>query len=176
MEPARWSRVVGLAVPPGDAFLMALLTNRDQIRRSWYMFFFLHPLADMVVPGEDLAFVDELWAAWSPGLHGGAELERAKESLRSPEHLAAALGYYRATLSPEALAATQGQEIPMPPQPLLYLHGDQDGAVGVEVTQTVEAAGHPNVRCEVVEGTGHFLHLERPDVVNRLVIGHLAGG
>ena len=33
---------------------------------SWYMFFFQHPLAEMAVPMDDLAFVDRLWADWSP--------------------------------------------------------------------------------------------------------------
>ena len=31
-------------------------------KRSWYMFFFQHPLADLVVAANDLAFVDMLWA------------------------------------------------------------------------------------------------------------------
>ena len=40
----------------------------DQLQRSWYMFFFQHALADMVVGMDDLAFIDRLWADWSPGL------------------------------------------------------------------------------------------------------------
>jgi pimeloyl-ACP methyl ester carboxylesterase len=32
----------------------------------------------------------------------------------------------------------------------------------------------PGGRVEHVPGTGHFLHLERPDVVNPLVLTHLA--
>ena len=31
----------------------------------------------------------------------------------------------------------------------------------------------PGSCVEVVDGTGHFLHLERPDVVNELIIGFL---
>ena len=53
--PDRWRRVVGLAVPPGSAMGAAFVTNRTQLKRSWYMFFFQHPLADLVVAADDLA-------------------------------------------------------------------------------------------------------------------------
>ncbi|MFN5603241.1 MAG: alpha/beta fold hydrolase, partial [Actinomycetes bacterium] len=48
-RPDLWSKVVMSAVPPGNAVGMAFVTNLAQIKRSWYMFFFQHPLADMVV-------------------------------------------------------------------------------------------------------------------------------
>src|SRR3546814_5976831 len=63
------------------------------------MFFFQHPLADMVVPMDDLAFIDRLWADWSPGYDASDDLPAVKDCLRDPANLSAALGYYRATLS-----------------------------------------------------------------------------
>jgi pimeloyl-ACP methyl ester carboxylesterase len=172
-EPDRWSKVVGLAVPPGSAFLVALTSNLAQIKRSWYMFFFQHPLADFVVPANDLAFVDQLWADWSPGFDPGDDLERAKAALVEPANLQAALGYYRDTLSPQALAELQGTPVAEPAQPLLYLHGEDDGAVGAEVASMVVGGDGTNVRVDIIPGCGHFLHLERPDVVNRLILEHL---
>lgn len=35
-------------------------------------------------------------------------------------------------------------------------------------------SGDPNVCCEILSDRGHFVHLERPDVVNRLIIEHLS--
>ena len=172
--PERWAKVVGLAVPPGDAFLVALLTNLAQIKRSWYMFFFQHPLADVVVPAGDLAFLDDLWATWSPGFDGAELRALAKRGLREPANLQAALGYYRDTLSPEALAALHGAPIPFPAQPLLYVHGRDDGAIGVEVAESAAATMPDHVRVEVVDGAGHFLHLERPTQVHRLILEHVS--
>ena len=40
-----------------------------------YPFFFQHPLADLVVPADDLAFVDRLWRDWSPGHDPGDDLD-----------------------------------------------------------------------------------------------------
>src|SRR6188508_461392 len=47
-EPDRWRRVVTMAVPPSGAVANGFLKYR-QLKKSWYMFFFQHGLADMVV-------------------------------------------------------------------------------------------------------------------------------
>ena len=172
----RWSRVVGMAVPPGGAMGAALLTDRSQLKRSWYMFFFQHPLADMVVPADDLAFIDELWGDWSPGHDATDDLPHVKACLREPVNLSAALGYYRATLGNgprdtdlDTIEAAGGAELP---QPTLYLHGRDDGCVGVEVAELARAMC-PWATVEIVGGAGHFLQLERPSVVNELVVDFL---
>ena len=173
----RWRRVVTLAAPPGVALMTALQSNVDQIKRSWYGFFFLDPLADTAVPANDLAFIDRLWADWSPGFDGTEDLGLLKPSLREPANLAAALGYYRAVLGgvgvDPALDDLDAAARQMPPQPSLYLHGANDGCIGVEVATAAAAAAPDNVRVEVIDGTGHFLHREQPAAINQRIIEHL---
>jgi pimeloyl-ACP methyl ester carboxylesterase len=64
--PERWSRVVTMAVPPpaamGDTFL-----RYEQLKRSFYVFLFQTPIAELAVGADDLAFIDGLWRDWSPG-------------------------------------------------------------------------------------------------------------
>lgn len=175
-----WRRLVTLAVPP-PATITNSFFSYDQLRRSWYMFLFQHPLAEMAVPLDDLAFIDRLWAEWSPGYDASDDLPKVKEALRDPANLAAAIGYYRATLSgtgldpsPEVQAVQEASAGP-PPVPTLYLHGRTDGCMGVDLA--VEAGQHltaPGSRVEVVDDAGHFLHLERPDVVHDLIADFLA--
>lgn len=172
--PDRWRRVVTLAVPPGPAVGAAFLGNLAQLKRSWYMFFFQHPFADLVVPADDLAFVEMLWADWSPGYEATEDLALVKPSLRDPAHLQAALGYYRATLGTgyqdPALADVQAATGQYPSQPMLYLHGRNDGCMGAEVAQAAAADAPANVHVEILDGCGHFLHLERPATVNDRIV------
>lgn len=175
-----WRRLVTLAVPPPATLATAFLSSYDQLHRSWYMFFFQHPLADLAVPLDDLAFIDRLWADWSPGYDATEDLPRVKDALRDPANLGAAIGYYRATLSavgldprPEVAALDAAANGPVP-LPTLYLHGATDGCMGADLALAAGASlTAPGSRVEVVEGAGHFLHLERPDVVNRLILEHV---
>jgi pimeloyl-ACP methyl ester carboxylesterase len=181
-EPDRWSRVVGMSVPPGGVMGRAMLDPR-QAKRSWYMFFFQHFLSDLVVPDNDLAFIDMLWEDWSPGFDATEDLGYVKAALRDPANLQAALGYYRATLGTglrdPGLDATQAA-VGMPVQhPLLYLHGATDGCIGAEYAEAVRQATpsvmpHGDSRIVVVANAGHFLQLEQPTEVNRLILEFLA--
>jgi pimeloyl-ACP methyl ester carboxylesterase len=173
--PERWSRLVTLAIPP---FSMdpTLFSDFDQLRRFFYMFVFTQPHSEELVAADDMAFIDRLWAEWSPGHAAAEDLAFAKECIREREHLSAAIGYYRAALGApadscekfrdeqEALART-------PPQPTLYMHGARDGCIGVELVRGAEAELSDGSRFMVVDDAGHFLHLERPELVNEEILG-----
>jgi len=174
LEPTRWRRVVTLAVPPGNAVAVGFLTNLDQIQKSWYMFFFQHALADIVVPANDLAFIDRLWAQWSPGYDAAVDLPLVKAALRDPVNLAAALGYYRATLGSgkrdTRYEAAQGATQIVPTQPMLYMHGRNDGCLGVDIAQAAATSLPANVAVEIIDNAGHFLHIEQPAIVNARIL------
>ena len=166
------------AVPPSGAVAQGFLTYR-QLRRSWYMFFFQNPLAEFVVSMNDLEFIDRLWDDWSPGYDASADLPHVKDALRDPANLSAALEYYRATLNPaeHTVPEFQPQEDAIggtPKQPHLYLHGDHDGCMGVEIAHMATAFMTASDSCvEIVDNAGHFLQLEQPDLVNRTIVGFL---
>jgi pimeloyl-ACP methyl ester carboxylesterase len=174
-----WRRLVTLAVPPTGA-VTAGFFSYDQLQRSWYMFLFQHPLAEMAVQMGDLEFIDRLWADWSPGYDATEDLAHAKAAHGDPANLAAALGYYRATLGNVGLSAdptvtalqtASGGPVPLP---TLYLHGRTDGCMGADLAE----AARPFLTADgsavvVVDDAGHFLHLERPEIVNGLILDFL---
>ena len=177
--PTRWHRVVGMAVPPTTALGMAFVQNLEQIKKSWYMFFFQHGLADLVVGANNHAFIEMLWRDWSPGYDASVDLAFIRKSLADPKNLQAALGYYRATLGdgyrdPQLSELQNHIAASVPTQPLLYLHGANDGCIGLDVVESAKKIAPANVKFEVVEVAGHFLQLEQPKVVNKLICDFLA--
>ena len=128
LEPARWRRCVIMNVPPLAVFGQVAFCY-EQIKRSFYFWFFQMKIADAIVPADDLAFIDGLWADWSPGYDAKEDLPRVKECLRNPANLQAAMGYYRSLFDPArfglaaAMEEQQGVWGRPIPQPTLYLHG-----------------------------------------------------
>jgi pimeloyl-ACP methyl ester carboxylesterase len=59
--------------------------------------------------------------------------------------------------------------------PALYVHGADDGCIGVDISEGMDDLFPAGLRYHVVEGAGHFVHLERPEVFNDLVLEILAG-
>jgi pimeloyl-ACP methyl ester carboxylesterase len=175
--PERWRRAVTLAVPPTAAIGMSLFTYA-QLQRSWYMFFFLSPLAELALPMDDFSFIDGLWADWSPGYDGTWDVARVKEAIGDSAHIAAAIGYYRALYNPELqvseLADEQAASLAPTPKPTLYLHGRDDGcmllsSMGSPLDYLAEGS-----EVAVIDGAGHFLNVEQPDEVNRRILEFLS--
>jgi pimeloyl-ACP methyl ester carboxylesterase len=180
-SPHRWTRAVTMAVPPLGSMSAAFIGNYDQLQKSWYMFFFQNPLADFVVPANDLAFIDRLWADWSPNFSDPDHLATVKDALGSPEALTAALGYYRAmfaggtrSAADDTLAPYVAASLAAPTQPVLYLHGADDGCIGIEVAETALAHLSSDSAMVSIPGAGHFVHLEAPENVHARIAAWLA--
>jgi pimeloyl-ACP methyl ester carboxylesterase len=179
--PDRVSKLVTAAVPYGTKFFEALVINYAQQRRSWYMFFFQTAIAEAAVSFNDFAFLEKLWADWSPGWKWTPEdMEALKQSFRAKGTLEAALGYYRSTLGPafnmpvdpKGIAAAMSAPINVP---ALMIHGRDDGCIGAELLEGMEKLFPQGLRKEVVPGAGHFVHQEKPELVNKVVLKFLKG-
>jgi pimeloyl-ACP methyl ester carboxylesterase len=176
----RMRKLVTLAVPYGPGFFRALRESYVQQRRSWYMLFFQHALADEALARDGFAMIGHLYRDWSPGwqVPRGA-LDLVKETLARPGTLQAALAYYRHTMRPvfdepaQLESMLQAMTVPLD-VPALYLHGADDGCVGRELADGMETYFPRGLRVEIVPNAGHFLHQEQPEAVNRPLLEFLA--
>jgi pimeloyl-ACP methyl ester carboxylesterase len=181
-HPDRVEALVAGSVPYGPGMVRALITNPKQQRRSWYVFYFQTPLAEVAVPAQDFAFIDALWHDWSPTAQIDAEeLRLVKQTLAAPGVLEAALGYYRTAMNPAlrdpAFESVEGRMGVDPISvPTLYVHGSVDGCVGVEVSEGMEPCFTGKFRRVVIDGAGHFVHWEKPAEFNRAVVEFLSNG
>jgi pimeloyl-ACP methyl ester carboxylesterase len=172
--PERFRRVVAIAVPPPE-LADRMFEDFGQLKRFWYFFLLLTPFAERVV---DLALLDRLWRDWSPGYDPSEDLELLEPCLRDPARLAAAIDYYRAYVDAaegRPYEAETAARFKQAPQPTLYLHGAQDGCVGLDIVRDTERYLAPGSRMDVIEDAGHFLHLEQPEAVNERIVAWVSG-
>ena len=172
-EPDRWSKVVSMSVPPGERMAKALM-GYEQLRRSSYMFVFQQSFSERVVPNDDYAFIRGLWADWSPGFDGTQDIGHFIDAVQPDGHLVAALSYYRASFQAEyrssELAEWSAARHTIPKQPMLYLHGRNDGCIGAETAEGVVDDLAPGSDAVIFDDLGHFLHLEDPALVNQTIV------
>jgi len=180
LDPSKVSRLVSAAVPYGPGFLEKFVLDYAQLRRSWYVFLFQQPTAEMAVANDGCAFIRHLWRDWSPGWDAPAEeVDAVCELLSDPPVLAAALGYYRSMFNPVGCSAElQADMARMHSEPIevpsLYIHGRDDGCMGYDLSEGMEKMFPAGLDRMIVEGAGHFVHQEKPDEVNRAVLDFLA--
>ena len=171
--PERWRRVVTLGVPP-PGLDPVLFGDYQQLKRSFYLFLFRDSLARAVevVAADGMVFLDRLWRDWSLATTRPRPSPWAKESLRQPANLAAAISYYRDS----AVGRSGGPGRPgAGGRPTLYLHGSADGCIGAELVGGAERLLPPGSRMTLVQGAGHFPHLEQPEEVNAHILSWVTG-
>jgi len=179
MEPSIVNRLITLSVPHGSKLVEAILTDGDQQRRSWYMFYFQLELADMGVPLNDYEFIDRLWREWSPNWPGYKEFSMNTIKVLSEDGvLNKALAYYRSTFQttisgPELSKEQMERRDQKISCPALYLHGKNDGCIGSNLVNGMEE-NFEDLTVKILDDCGHFLHLEKPKEVNKIILEFLS--
>jgi len=175
--PERFRSLTVMAVPHAGRFAREGLRIPKQLRLSWYMGFFNIPwLSDWVVSRHDYRFIRWLWREWSPSWQPEpGVLEGVISTLSQPGVRSAALGYYRAALSIKALLMSAEAAHYAVPVPTLALSGELDGCIASDVFERLTVADDfpQGVTFHRVVGAGHFLHQEKSEVVNPLLLGWL---
>lgn len=176
-DPFAFGRFVALAVPPTAALGTSMFTY-DQLKRSFYIWLIQQvglAEAALLAPG----FWESLWADWSPGYDPRDDVAELRRYVRS-DNIASVICPYRASFNaqfadPDAEAEASATMQP-PSVPTLYLHGANDGAIGADLLGDLSAhLPATGSVFEIVDGVGHFLHLERPDIVAATIVAWLEG-
>jgi pimeloyl-ACP methyl ester carboxylesterase len=178
MANSPFAKAVIMSVPPAAA-LRGRVPHRGrligqlphQLLRSWYIFYFQLPW----LPYHSASWVlPLLWRRWSPGFDAEEDLRHVEAAIGTPESWRAALGPYRATVRntrpPAQYAELHQQWMSAPRLPSLYLHGRDDGCVTPAFAYWTEKVLPAGSDVAVVEHAGHFLQLEQPEEVAKLVL------
>lgn len=177
---SRFKSLTTMAVPHIGRFLANMPSYPRQLRLSWYVFFFqLRGISDHVVKRADYRFIRMLWRTWSPGWNAPEEeLTAVIETLKQPGVTRAALGYYRELLKignvPILPGARKRAAFPVA-VPTLALTGERDGCIDSDVFAALmlEEDFPAGLSVKKIAGAGHWLHQERPQEVNALLLSWL---
>jgi pimeloyl-ACP methyl ester carboxylesterase len=174
LAPERFHSLATLAVPYTRDVIASFFTNKDQLRNSWYTFFFqLRGVSDVAVRWNDFQLIEKLWADWSPNWQWPVEeMESLKRTFRKPGVARAALGYYRDFYKFWSPTNWRTQKLLNQPVgvPTLALTGETDGCIDTRLFDLMKPTSfQKGLRIERVRGAGHFLHQEKPAEVNRLL-------
>ncbi len=171
--PARLERLVILNVPHHSVMRRAMLQNRRQTLRSWYIFFFQLPwLPETLARAFSFAALTRLLTRTSrPGTFGPADLARYREAWAPRGALTAMINWYRAMMRRAAVMRLPSRRITVP---TLMIWGTHDVALGRELAQpSIDLCDHG--RLVFIEQAGHWVQHEEPERVNQLVGEFLTG-
>jgi pimeloyl-ACP methyl ester carboxylesterase len=175
MAPERVRKIVTLGV----AHPAAMGTDYDTLKGSWHAYFFQMPFAESAVAANDYEFIVRWWRDASPEYDPSPELiDSVKATFRLPGVLTSALNYYRHTFHPAnrdpALNASREKIATTPiPVPALAFHGTRDRPGRMPAFERMDSHFAAGVEKVVIPGTGHFIHLERPNEVNTKIVEFL---
>ena len=179
-HPDSFKRIVTIAVPPPGAMLRSMRRRAPteaaaiglrQMRHSWYMLFQQLPVLSEYTLDRLIPY---LWRTWAPGYDATDDLALVFAALEGSKRRAAALRYYRSFVQPWRRApvdATCQRGLLEPPQvPVLHIHGRNDGCILADLCDRVLDVAPAGSRLEILDGVGHFVPVEAPDVAADLIL------
>jgi pimeloyl-ACP methyl ester carboxylesterase len=139
----------------------------EQCQKSWYMLLFqFKGIAERWLSDDDWANFRR-WA-------GHPDADAVIAELESGGSLTPALNYYRANVPPESWLSP-GRQLPPIQAPTMGVWSSGDMALTErQMTNSAENVAGP-WRYERLDGPGHWMQLEAPDEVSRLLIDFLPG-
>lgn len=174
--PQYLNRMVILSAAPVQYFVQELVSNMDQLRRSWYILGFQVPgIPEWLIQQNLSEFVKNLLReqAIRKGAFTREDAEIYQSALAKPGVLSAALNYYRQMLSPWSWVRDR-LNAPNPiTVPTLVLWGEEDPLVTPKVTQGFERLIVAPFNLKFIPHCGHWIQQEAPQTVNRELLAFL---
>ncbi len=144
------------------------LRNSEQLRRSWYMFFFQLPwLPERSIRANNYRAIEAGLRGWAVHKeHFNAEdMAVYRGNAAEPGALTAMINWYRAM--PFSLSLMKARGIKKIAVPTLFIWGEQDRALGKEMTRGTERYVE-NLTLRFIEDASHWVQQDAPKAVNEL--------
>lgn len=173
--PHMTDRLVVLNCPHPGAFQKALTKNRQQLRRSWYIFYFQLPwLPELGLRLFRRRFIEQAFRGLAVRKEAfpDEELRKYAEALRTPGSARAAINYYRAAFRHRL--RNGALHLPQISSPTLLIWGEEDRALGKELTYDMDEYFSDRFEIKYIPKCSHWVQQEQPELVNRYLLEFLA--
>jgi pimeloyl-ACP methyl ester carboxylesterase len=174
-QPRLINRLVILNLPHPACFAREL-KRFEQLKKSWYIFFFQFPWLPEKLLGRNNGRATSgviRGTSRNPARFSAEDLEVYRANAARPGGLTAMINWYRA-ISRKAARRFRGGNIPVIHTPTLFLWGDADTALSFRTTQGTEKYVS-DLTFRVFPGVSHWIQQEAPDEVNAMLEAWLKG-
>jgi pimeloyl-ACP methyl ester carboxylesterase len=174
--PECLNRLAILNAPHPHAFLKELVSNIDQLRRSWYVLAFQVPSLPEWLIRQNLKNILKNLFQEQPirkGAFTTKDTEIYQAALEKPGVLTAALNYYRQLLSPQEWLRNWGRSPNPITAPTLVLWGEEDNFLSQKLTEGIEQLVAAPFKLILIPHCGHWVQQEAPQTVNRELLNFL---
>jgi pimeloyl-ACP methyl ester carboxylesterase len=167
LYPDRLLHMVIANVPHPAVMANFLRTHPDQIRRSWYAFFFQLPwVPEALIRASTYRMLS---AAMAKGL-SAEQLLRYRRTWMQPHAMTSMLNWYRALVWRLGFIKYPGEKIDVP---TLVVWGKQDPHLSYKMAQpSVDMCTRGNL--VMFEDATHWVHQDKPQEMNQLLVRFLA--
>lgn len=170
--------LVILNCPPPAVLMRHLMSNRAQLRRSYYMFLFQPPLLpELAMRAGDYRMIEKALRGWAidKSAFSDHDIRMFKEAAAKPGALTGGINYYRAALrqflrNPRG-SGGDGARVRCP---TLVIWGEDDAALGKELTYDLGAEVDGHLEVKYIPSCSHWVQQERPELVNAYMLEFLS--
>jgi epoxide hydrolase 4 len=176
--PTLLNRLAVLNAPHPQRFIQDIVSNLDQLRRSWYVLAFQVPgLPEWLIQQNLKTVVKNLFQGQCirKGAFTTRDTEIYQAALEKPGVLAAVMNYYRQLLSPQAWmqAGLSLRQINPITAPTLVLWGEEDAFLSQKVLDGLDKLVKASFYLKRLPECGHWVQQEAPQTVNRELLDFL---
>ena len=172
--PHMTEQLVVLNCPHPGTFQKALQENRQQLRRSWYIFYFQIPwLPELGLRLFRRRFIAQAFRGMAVRKEAfpDKELHKYAEALETPGSARAAINYYRAAFRHRLRHGAI--HLPQISRPTLLIWGEEDTALGKELTHDMDEYFSDRFEIKYIPKCSHWVQQEQPELVNQHLLEFL---
>jgi epoxide hydrolase 4 len=177
--PHYLDRLAILNAPHPQRFMQEMVSNLDQLRRSWHVLAFQIPgLPEWLIQSNLQSFVKNLFQeqAIRKGAFTARDTEIYRAALAKPGVLSSAINYYRQWLAPQVWFRSWGRSPDPITVPTLVLWGEDDFLLSHTMTEGISQLVNAPLQVKLVPHCGHWIQQEAPHTVNRELLSFLRKG